>query len=133
MRHLLLVPTACICAFLAGCGLGDKKTYFTCAGEVITPGFEKTPVRAATLMMNTFNNIPTLLGTREKQGYMILNDDVVSGFRFSQFTNQVLLLSEDEGDPPATGSFDLVSRHLVTNSAKLHYDLICKDTQLAPV
>lgn len=119
--------------FLASCGLGDKKIYFTCHGEMTESGSQPTKVQAATLLVNADSNIPTILGSREKQGYMILNDDLVSGFRFTQFTDHILLLSGDPGDPPASGSFDLVSRHLISNSVKVQYDLLCEQTQLAPV
>jgi hypothetical protein len=121
------------CLLVASCGLADKKTYFTCAGQMTEAGSQPAKVTAATLSLVAVNDIPTALGDKPKHGYMILSDDVVSGFQFTQFTDQILLLSGDPGDPPAAGSFDLASRHLIANSKKIDYDLVCRETQLAPI
>lgn len=124
---------------IAGCGLGEKKTYFTCRGQMKQSGTQPITVRRVLLLVNSYNDMPTVLGRKQRRGFILLKDDDeavenpwVWNFDFTQ-SGQMLQLSSDPGDPPAEGRFDLVTRELNASVAKNDYDLLCEEMQPAKV
>jgi hypothetical protein len=127
-------------ALAAGsCSLGDKKTYFTCNGRLTKVGAEPRTIRGALLLVNSYNDIPTVLGRKEKQGYILLKDvhlgpenPLVWDFDFKQW-GDTLQLSGDSTSPSAEGSFDLISRQLEATVSGAQYNLHCGEARPADI